>query len=79
MRSMMKCPICKGTMVLETAEFTTELNGEEIVLEDVQVWVCEQCENVELDPEVQEAIEDMLASLQGGLASEEPPEHIDLD
>ncbi|MCA9918723.1 MAG: YgiT-type zinc finger protein, partial [Anaerolineales bacterium] len=51
----------------------------EIMIEDVPVWVCEQCDSSYLDDDVIEAIEDMLASLAGGLGDEEPPEEIELD
>jgi YgiT-type zinc finger domain-containing protein len=66
-------------MVQETITYKTEINGEEIMIEDVPIWVCEQCDSSFLDDEVIEAIEDMLASLAGGLGEDEPPEEIDLD
>ena len=75
----MKCSVCKGTMVQESTNYKTEINGEEILIEDVPIWVCEQCDSSFLDEEVIEAIEDMLISLHGGLGAEEPPEEIDLD
>ncbi len=74
----MKCEICKGSMVQESTNYKTELNGEEIVIEDVPVWVCEQCEATLIDDEVIAAVEDMLTSLDSGLGDEEPPEQIDL-
>jgi YgiT-type zinc finger domain-containing protein len=74
----MKCSICKGSMVQESSDYKTELNGEEIVIEAVPVWVCEQCEATVIDDEVIEAIEDMLSSLHRGLADEEPPDEIEL-
>jgi len=74
----MKCDVCKGNMVQESSSYKTELNGEEIVLEDVPVWVCEQCDASLLDDAVIEAIEDMLKSLAGGLGDEEAPAEIDL-
>lgn len=75
----MKCSVCKSDMVQETSTYKTEINGEEVIIEDVPIWVCEQCDSSFLDDEVIEAIEDMLASLEGGLGEEEPPEEIDLD
>ena len=75
----MKCTVCKGNMMQESTNYKTEINGEELLIEDVPIWVCEQCDSSFLDDEVIEAIEDMLASLQGGLGNEEPPEEIDLD
>lgn len=75
----MKCSVCKGNMVQEMTTYKTEINGEEVLIEDVPLWVCEQCDSSFLDDEVIEAVEDMLTSLQGGLANEEAPEEIDLD
>ena len=74
----MKCDVCKGSMVQECSSYKTELNGEEVIIEDVPVWVCQQCDATLLDDDVIEAIEDMLKSLAGGLADEEAPEEIDL-
>ena len=65
-------------MMPEIADYTTEINGEEIVMEEVPVWICTQCEAVEIDPDVLEALEDMLASLRGGLGGDNPPENIEL-
>lgn len=75
----MQCSVCKGTMVQETTTYKTEINGEEVLIEDVPIWVCEQCDSSFLDDDVIEAIEDMLASLAGGLGDENPPEEIELD
>ena len=75
----MKCSVCKGNMVQETTTYKTEINGEEVFIEDVPVWVCEQCDYSFIDDEVIEAVEDMLISLQGGLGNEEPPDEIELD
>ncbi|GJM42264.1 MAG: hypothetical protein DHS20C20_25460 [Ardenticatenaceae bacterium] len=75
----MQCTVCKGTMIQEMTTYKTEINGEEVMIEDVPVWVCEQCDSSFLDDDVIEAIEDMLASLSGGLADEEAPEEIDLE
>ncbi len=75
----MNCSVCKGNMVQEATNYKTEINGEEVIIEDVPIWVCEQCDASFLDDDVIEAIEDMLASLEGGLGAEEPPEEIELD
>lgn len=74
----MKCDVCKSSMVQEMSSYKTEINGEEVVIEDVPVWVCEQCDASLLDDEVIEAVEDMLKSLAGGLADEQAPEEINL-
>ena len=75
----MKCSVCKGNMVQDSTNYKTEIDGDEVIIEDVPIWVCEQCDSSFLDEEVIEAVEDMLASLAGGLADEEPPEAIDLE
>ncbi|WP_420642512.1 type II toxin-antitoxin system MqsA family antitoxin [Candidatus Leptofilum sp.] len=75
----MQCSVCKGVMLQEMTTYKTEIDGEEVMIEDVPVWVCEQCDSSFLDDDVIEAIEDMLASFAGGLADEEPPEEIELE
>lgn len=60
----MKCPICKATMFGESMVFIVELeDGRELRLEDVPTWVCQNCDHTEVEPEVIEAVEDMLDHL----------------
>lgn len=74
----MKCPYCKGNMQQELISYKTIFRGEEITLEEVPTWVCEQCESTIVEDEVIEAIQDMLSGLEGGIGDEEAPEEIEL-
>ncbi len=57
----MKCPYCKAPMVEEEQVFVVQLeDGRELRLEDVPTWICESCDHTEVEPEVIEAVEDML-------------------
>ena len=64
------CEICKGTMVEELQDYTVEAGGDQILIEDVPIWVCEQCGFSEVEQEVVEAIEDMLAHMDTVLEEE---------
>lgn len=64
------CEICKGTMVEEFQDYTVEVDGDQILVEDVPIWVCEQCGFSEVEQEVVEAIEDMLAHMDTVLEDE---------
>lgn len=60
-------------MIYEERTFLVELDDREIQVEDVPTWVCERCDHVHVDPEVIEAVEDMLDHLDtvAGDAEEE--------
>ena len=64
------CDICKGTMVQELQDYTVEADGDQILVEDVPIWVCEQCGYSEVEEEVVEAIEDMLEHMDTVLEDE---------
>ncbi len=67
----MKCPYCKSPMIEEFRNFTHQVNGEEVLIEDVPTLVCEQCDHLIIDPEVADAIEDMLFGLEEGVGDPE--------
>ena len=76
----MKCPFCKSPMIEELRTFTSEVKGEEVIIEDVPTMVCEQCDHFVIDPEVGEAIEDMLFGLEEGVGDPEAEfEEVELD
>ena len=58
-------------MIEELRTFTAEVKGEEVIIEDVPTMVCEQCDHFIVDPEVGEAIEDMLFGLEEGVGNPE--------
>ena len=59
----MKCPYCNAPMTEELLDYVVEIDDEEIKIEDVPTWVCETCDYTDVDEEVIEAVEDMLAHL----------------
>ena len=58
-------------MIEELRTFTADVNDEEVLIEDVPTMVCEQCDHYVIDPEVAEAIEDMLFGLEEGVGNPE--------
>lgn len=65
------CPVCKAPMEQVLQDYIVELDDQEVVVEDVPIWVCEQCGFDEVEEEVIEAVEDMLAHMDTMLADEE--------
>jgi YgiT-type zinc finger domain-containing protein len=65
------CEICKGPMVQELQDYKVEWEGQELVVEDVPLWVCEQCGYTVVEDDVIEAVEDMLAHMDTVLTDEE--------
>lgn len=59
----MKCPYCNAPLTEELLDYIVEIDDQEIKLEDVPTWVCDTCDHTEVDEEVIEAVEDMLAHL----------------
>ncbi len=59
----MKCPYCNTPMTEELLDYMVEIDDEEIKIEDVPTWVCETCDYTDVDEEVIEGVEDMLAHL----------------
>ena len=68
----MKCPYCKAPMIEEEMAFIVQLDdGQELRLEDVPTWLCESCDHTEVEPDVIEAIEDMLYHMETVAGDEE--------
>jgi len=65
------CPVCKAPMEQVLQDYIVDRDGQEMVVEDVPIWVCEQCGYDEVEEEVVDAIEDMLAHMDTVLADEE--------
>lgn len=61
-------------MVEELQDYTVEVDGEQALVEDVPIWVCEQCGFSEVEPDVVEAIEDMLEHMDTVLEDRAPEE-----
>lgn len=65
-------------MSVELHNYKMERDGEELLLEEVPTWVCEQCEATVVDDEVITAVEEMLDELDAGLADRDDLPEIDL-
>ncbi|MCZ7673254.1 MAG: YgiT-type zinc finger protein [Chloroflexi bacterium] len=59
----MKCPFCNAPMTEELLDYLVEIDDQEIKIEEVPTWVCETCDHTEVEEDVIEAVEDMLAHL----------------
>ncbi|MFW6184570.1 MAG: YgiT-type zinc finger protein [Chloroflexota bacterium] len=68
------CEICKAPMGQELQDYVVEWHGQEVVVEDVPLWVCEQCGYTLVEDEVIEAVEDMLEHMETVLSDEEEQE-----
>ena len=66
--SQRACDVCKSPMDEDVTDFVVEMDGEQLTLEDVPVWVCPQCDSVIVDEDIIEAVEDMLAHLDEVMA-----------
>jgi len=58
-------------MIEELLDYIVDVDGEELRLEEVPTWVCESCDHTEVEPEVIEAVEDMLEHLDTVASGEE--------
>jgi YgiT-type zinc finger domain-containing protein len=67
----MKCPYCHAPMIEELLDYIVDVDGEELRLEEVPTWVCESCDHTAVEPEVIEAVEDMLEHLDTVASGEE--------
>lgn len=65
------CPICKAPMEQLLQDYIVEIEEGEVVVEDVPIWVCDQCGYDEVEEEVVEAVEEMLAHMDTVLADAE--------
>lgn len=55
------CPVCKAPMEESLQDYIVPVeDGDDIVVEDVPIWVCDQCGYNEVDEDVVATIEDML-------------------
>lgn len=65
------CEICKAPMVEERQDYVVDLDGQELTVEDVPLWVCEQCGYTHVEDEIVAAVEDMLEHMDTVVAAEE--------
>lgn len=55
-----ECLYCKGTLVREKVSYAATRKGYHLIIDDVPVWVCEQCGEPLFDEETVDAIQEML-------------------
>jgi len=67
----MICEICKGTMVQELQDYVVETDEGQLLVEDVPIWVCEQCGYSFVEDDVIDAVEDMLNHMGTVVSDEE--------
>lgn len=59
------CPVCKAPMEESLQDYVVTLEeGEEVIVEDVPMWLCEQCGYTEVEEEVIATVEDMLDHME---------------
>ena len=66
-----RCEICKGIMIQELQDYTVETDGQELLVEDVPVWVCQQCGYMVVEDEVVSAVEDLVEHMDTVVADQE--------
>lgn len=69
--TVMTCEVCRAPMVQEHQDYVVEMDEGELLLEDVPIWVCEQCGYSFVEDEVIEAVEDMLEHMDTVVSGEE--------
>ena len=65
------CEICKAPMEETLQDYVVDKDGQQVLVEDVPIWVCEQCGYTEVEDEIIEAVEDMLEHMDTVLAEQE--------
>lgn len=65
------CEICKAPMEETLQDYIKEIDGQQILVEDVPIWVCEQCGYHEVEEEIIEAVEDMLEHMDTVISDQE--------
>ncbi len=68
---VINCEICKAPMVQELQDYVVETDEGELLVEDVPIWVCEQCGYSFVEPHVIAAVEDMLEHMDTVVSGEE--------
>ena len=58
------CEVCKGPMDEVLQDYLIDMDGQELLVEDVPMWVCDQCGFTQVEDDVLEAVEDMLEHME---------------
>lgn len=52
-----RCPFCQGDLDRKTITYPTEREGRVVVIDNVPAFVCRQCGEIALEPEVVERLQ----------------------
>lgn len=70
-QTIVTCEICKAPMVQELQDYVVETDEGELLVEDVPIWVCEQCGYSFVESDIIAAVEDMLEHMDTVVTDEE--------
>lgn len=65
------CEICKAPMVQELQDYKIDTEFGQLLIEEVPMWVCEQCGYSFVEEDVIAAVEDMLEHMDTVVSGEE--------
>jgi len=63
----MVCPLCKGVLRRGHVTYTANRHSYHLLLDDMLVWVCQQCGEPVLEEKTVEAIQHLLMTVDGGM------------
>lgn len=70
-RAPVTCEICKAPMVQERQDYKVDTDAGQLLVEEVPIWVCEQCGYSFIEEDVIAAVEDMLEHMDTVVTDEE--------
>jgi YgiT-type zinc finger domain-containing protein len=65
------CDVCKAPMVQELQDYTVDTEAGQLLIEEVPIWICEQCGYSFVEEDVIAAVEDMLEHMDTVVFDEE--------
>ena len=69
----MTCNVCQGKMKKQTSTYSQMFEGHPVVVENVPAWVCTQCGETYLDPDVVERLQQVIWSKEPPIRVVETP------
>jgi YgiT-type zinc finger domain-containing protein len=63
----MKCLHCAGTLAQSRTSYMANRKGYHLIIDDVPAWVCRQCGEPMFEEATVDAIQEILAELDGRL------------
>ena len=67
-RPAMQCHYCQGNMKTDKVTYTVNRHGYHLLIDDVEAWVCQQCNEPYFETETVEAIQEGAISLKNNIA-----------